>query len=310
MRPLPVLITTLGLASTAWARPPVPTAAETAQWPTLRARSGGAQGGVVLVESAPPAPASLGPHQGLRDTDLDDCWLQHAGAADQDLQVAFCAELSVGGNGAVKADVALDLERDPTRLGRCVQTVLERIESARDAPAQGTICRAVQTHTSAAARERWRTDPRAKVREPVPPDAAWGTVVVGRAHREGATRLAGVAVAVDELGGERSERLARPAPLGAKDRAVATARRHLDAGKQAVRACAGRHVAWRDPGVPVTVDLVLSVSDMGVVDLEGGPATPAAYADLGACIAAALDPGIGATAGDLRLVVPVTVRGG
>lgn len=305
-----LLLATVGAGPALAARPAAPTAAERAAWPLQRARTGGAQDGVVLVETGPPAPAALGPHRGLATADLDDCWLQHAGAADHDLDLAFCAAVEVSAKGTVSSTVALDLERDPTRLARCIETVLDRIQSAPDAPAQATICRAVQTHTSAAARERWRADPRAKVRVPVPQDAAWGTVVVGRADREGATRIAPLATGSDPLGGPLRSLLSTPAPLGAKDRIVASARRHLEAATPAIRACAGRHLAWRHPGQPVTATLVLTVSHMGVVDLEGAGAQPPAYADVADCIAAALDPGIGAAPGDHRIRVPVTIQPG
>lgn len=304
------LVASLWLA-TAAAKPAAPTADDIARWPLQRAlwseASRGQAPGVVLVERAPAPPLTLGPHQGVSGVDLDACWLQHAGAADEDLDVAFCADVDVDGSGKVKASLSLVPSADPTKLGRCISTLLTRVQSAPGMPSHGTICRAVQTHTTEAAREAWAKDPTTRVRAAAPETDPWGTAEPGRADRENAVTLDVVEIALTDLGGPLTELMAVPAPLGAKDRTVATARRHLDVGMPAIRACAGRHLSWRAPDAPVAALIELTVSDAGVSSTRGVGSEPPGYGDVATCIATSLDPGITPAAGDRRLVVPVLI---
>jgi hypothetical protein len=270
---------------------------EALRWPALR--WDGPPGAPVSVERGPEV--DLGPHSGLTRADLSPCWRQHAAHRGEDLQLTVCADVQVDDRGRVRARAEVQGE-DPSGLARCVEALLQRWEGPSGAPAEGRLCRAVRTSLSAEARAAWAIDPSAEVWSPSATPPPCCGVEVGRPERESARRWALVHLWSDALGDPIGVPQLVPAPVGPKDRLVASAARHLTDSLPALRQCAAGHL--RSP-TPVTVDLRVVVSPSGVARVLPGASRPVGHEDLAACAAALTDPGLAPGVGDGEIVVPV-----
>jgi len=270
---------------------------EALRWPALR--WDGPPSAPVSVERGPEV--DLGPHSGLTRMDLSPCWRQHAAHRGEDLDLTVCADVQVDDRGRVRAKAEVQGE-DPSGLARCVEALIQRWEGPDGAPAEGRLCRAVRTALSAEARAAWATDPSAEVWAPSAPPAPCCTVEVGRPEREAARRWALVHLWSDALGDAIGVPQLVAAPVGPKDRLVASAARHLSDSVPALRQCAGGHLRG---GGPVTVDLRVAVAPSGVARVLPGASRPVGHEDLAACAAALTDPGLAPGVGDGEIVVPV-----
>lgn len=284
----------------AGAAKPAPPPASSADWAPRPPPPGADPLTVDAVELQPSADArtggsGLGPHQaGLRALPIDVCLHQLAAWQKADLQARLCVDLEVNKKGKVKVD-AVVVEPEVPGLARCVEALHLRHITAPGAPAAGRLCRAVQTNYSPEALATWARDPYASTDMPGRRHPPTGLVDKPRALPEAAARRG-------------ADGVWTPGPLGLREAPVSTALRLVEGATEAVRACAGDHVAWRGWGDGVDLQLDVIVNEAGVASVVGAGAEPASFGGAAGCVAARLDPRFPAAEGDVRVPVRVRVR--
>jgi len=256
-----------------------------------------------LVEHLPDAPAELGAHAALHNTNLDGCWRQHA-AHSGDLDAWFCADVKVGKKGTAKAKVVA-LSDDRPGLSTCIEATLSAWAGPPKVPARARVCRAVMTNLSDHAKTVWASDPWATVQDAgkLRSEPVRHTIEVGRPAIEKAERL--------ERDPATGDLVRVPDPVALRDRATTTARRLVTGHIDVVEGCWRDHGQWRlppsdDPLLGFTLEVV--VGEAGAEAVVAGRAAPRTHASVADCVAARLDPELPSNEGSHVLQVPVSIQ--
>ncbi len=266
-----------------------------------------------IAERFAPLDPGLGVHSGLHRLDLDGCWRQHA-ALSGDLSTWFCAEVKVDKRGQASAKVTTLSDPRPG-LSTCIETMVSHWEGKKGAPVKGTMCRSVHTNLSDEARAVWKENPWGEVGTPGARRAAGEAppLEVGRPKVDQA-RI----VSVLDGGAASADASLASHPIALRDRAATTARRWVTDHAGVVAQCFADHGVWRVPeraagtlgseALPVLIfNVDVTVGEAGPVRVRGGRTEPATHASVAACAAAAMDPDLPESMGDLVLAVPVVI---
>ena len=282
------------------APPSPPVVEELRVWPDSPATTPAA-----LEEGYPRADSALGVHTGVHRFDLDGCWRQHA-ALGGDLDLWFCADLKINKKGRAKARVT-ELSDPRPGLETCLEATLKSWQGPVGQPVTGAMCRQVRTHISDAAREVWGTDAWADIKTP----GASGDVAEAPEHKVGRPKVEAARILEDDS--QTGDLLRVDHPVNLRDRSATTARRLVSAQIPSLARCWADRAGFRPPPVTeqeaalLAYTLEVTVGAAGPVHVAAGSALPDSHLDVAQCAAAALDPELPASAGDIIIEVPVLV---
>jgi len=297
------MLSALLLAAFAADAPPPepPPTVDVRVWPTEPVTTPAA-----LVERFPGPDPALGVHAGVNRFDLDGCWRQQA-ALGADLDLWFCADLKIDKKGRTKVKIG-HLSDPRPGLEACLKATLSAWQGPPDQPVRARMCRVVQTHISDSAREAWKTDAWADVAAPGAP----GDPDVAPEHKVGRPKVEGAKKFENDPQTGDLVRIDHPVHL--RDRAATTARRLVAAQIPSLERCFADRAGFRvpvpendDAGAILAYTLDVVVGPSGPVHVAAGAAMPATHLDVAQCAAAALDPELPASEGDLVIEIPVLV---
>jgi len=269
-------------------------------WPSEPAMSPAA-----LEERYPSPDPALGVHTAVHRVELDGCWRQQAALA-QDLDLWFCADLKIDKKGRTKAKV-VHLSDPRPGLATCLEASLRSWQGPSSQPVKGSTCREVRTHISEAARDTWKTDAWAELEHPGAPGdpSAAPPHRVGRPRVEGAQAIEGDAQTGDMVRVDH--------PIKIRDRAATTAKRLVASQPSALAQCWADRAGFRKPersgeDALLAYTLEVTVGPTGPVHIAAGAALPHSHLDVAECVAAAIDPDLTVSEGDLVIEIPVLVE--